>query len=80
MCSEVQTLELTRTLFHHVVPINHDTVSEQEEEAEEEQQQFPNKGFWRAKGCLLNQEQEEACSVCTTYAGYANSAKKGKGK
>ena len=30
--------------FHHVVPINHDTVCEHEEEAEEEeeQQQFPH--------------------------------------
>ena len=79
LCSGVQTLELTSKLFHHVVPINHDTVSEQEEEAEEEeQQQFPHKGFWRAKGCLLIQEKEEACSVCTTYAGCANSAQKAK--
>ena len=79
LCSGVQTLELTSKIFHHVVPINHDTVIEQEEEVEEEeQQQFPHKGFWRAKGCLLIQEQEEACSVCTTYAGCANSAPKAK--
>ena len=79
LCSGVQTLEVTSKLFHHVVPINHDTVSEQEEEAEEEeQQQFPHKGFWRAKGCLPIQEKEEACSVCTTYAGCANSAQKAK--
>ena len=51
LCNGVQTLELTSKLFHHVVPINHDTVSEHEEEEaaeEEEQQQFPHKGFWRA--------------------------------
>ena len=80
LCSGVQTLELTSKIFHHIVPINHDTVIEQEEEVEEEeQQQFPHKGFWRAKGCLLIQEQEEeACSVCTTYAGCANSAPKAK--
>lgn len=68
LCTGVQTLELTSKLSHHVVPINHDTVSEHEEEEaeEEEQQQFPHKGFWRAKGCLLIQEQEEACCVCTT--------------
>ena len=72
LCSGVQTLELTSKIFHHVVPINHDTVIEQEEKVEEEeQQQFPHKGFWRAKGCLLIQEQEEACSVCRTYAGCA---------
>lgn len=68
LCNGVQTLELTSKLSHHVVPINHDTVSEHEEEEaeEEEQQQFPHKGFWRAKGCLLIQEQGEACCVCTT--------------
>ena len=51
LCNGVQTLELPSKLFHHVVPINHDTVSEHEEEEaaeEEEQQQFPHKGFWRA--------------------------------
>ena len=76
LCNGVQTLELTSKLFHHVVPINHDTVSEHEEE--EEQQQFPYKSFWRAKGCLLIQEPGEACCVCTTYVGCANSAQKAK--
>lgn len=68
LCNGVQTLELTSKLFRHVVPIDHDTVSEHEEEEaeEEEQQQFPHKGFWRAKGCLVIQEQGEACCVCTT--------------
>ena len=28
----VQTLELSSKLFHHVVPINHDSVSDEEEE------------------------------------------------
>ena len=79
LCSGVQTLELTSKLFHHVVPINHDTVSEREEEAVEEvQQQFPHKGLWRAKGCLFIQEQEEACSVCTTYAGCAQKARESR--
>ena len=32
LCNGVQTLELPSKLFHHVVPINHDTVSEHEEE------------------------------------------------
>ena len=46
-------MELTSKLFHHVVPINHDTLSKHEEEAEEEeQQQFPHKCFWRAKDNL----------------------------
>ena len=35
---------------------------------EEEQQQFPNKGLWRAKGCLLIiQGGVVTSSVCTTY-------------
>ena len=75
LCNGVQTLELSSKLFHHVVPINHDSVSDEEEE----QQQFPNKGFWRAKGCLLIiQGREVTCSVCTTYAACIDSAKKAK--
>ena len=31
LCNGVQTLELTSKLFRHVVPIDHDTVSEHEE-------------------------------------------------
>lgn len=73
LCNGVQTLELSSKLLHHVVPINHDSVSDEEEE----QQQFPNKGFWSAKGCLLIiQGQEVTCSVCTTYAACIDSAKK----
>ena len=32
LCDGVQTLELSGKLFHHVVPINHDSVSDDEEE------------------------------------------------
>ena len=42
-------MELTSKLFHHVVPDNHDCMGEEEEQ----QQQFPHKGFWRVKECLL---------------------------
>ena len=76
LCDGVQTLELSSKLFHHVVPINHDSVSDDEEK---EQQQFPNKGFWRAKGCLLIiQGREVTCSVCITYDACVDSAKKAK--
>ena len=68
-------MELSSKLFHHVVPINHDSVSDEEEE----QQQFRNKGFWRARGCLLIiQGRKVTCSVCTTYAACIDSAKKAK--
>ena len=73
LCDGVQRLELSSKPFQHVVRINHDSVSDEEEE----QQQFPNKGFSRAKGCLLIiQEGEVACCVCTTYATCEDSAKK----
>ena len=75
LCDGVQTLEISSKLFHHVVPINHDSISDEEEE----QRQFLNKGFWRARGCLLIvQGGEVTCSVCTTYATCEESAKKVK--
>ena len=78
LCKGVQTLNPNpNKLFHHIVPINHDSVSDEEEE--EEEQQFPNKGFWRAKGCLLIiQGQEVTCSVYTSYAACIDSALKAK--
>ena len=75
LCDGVQTLEMSSKLFHHVVPINHDSISDEEEE----HRQFPNKGFWRARGCLLIvQGGEVTCSVCTTSATCEESAKKVK--
>ena len=32
LCDGVQTLEISSKLFHHVVPINHDSISDEEEE------------------------------------------------
>ena len=46
LCDGVSTMELNGKLYHHVIPLSHDTFGEEE-------QQFPHKGFWRAKGCLL---------------------------
>ena len=44
VCCGVDVQEFTGKLFHHVVPTS--------EEADEEEQ-FPHKGYWRAKGCLI---------------------------
>ena len=48
LCSGVTTFELTSKLFHHVIPINEDSL-----EDGDQNQPFPNKGFWRTMGCFL---------------------------
>ena len=53
LCTGVNPMELTSKLFHHVVPVNHDCMGK-----EEEKQQFPHKGFWRVKECLLFNEAD----------------------
>ena len=50
LCDGVNAIELSSKLFHHVIPVCHDPMHDGEEN---EEQQFPHKGFWRVKGCLL---------------------------
>ena len=50
----VSTMELNVKLYHHVIPLSHDTFGEEE-------QQFPHKGFWRAKVCFLLCQQGVVC-------------------
>lgn len=46
LCSGVDATEVTSKVYHHVIPIIHDSM-------EEQLQQFPHKGFWRARECSL---------------------------
>ena len=61
----MEASELTSQLFHHVIPINKDSL-----QACEQGEQFPNKGFWRSKDCHLMCEKEVgegACPQCLEY-------------
>ena len=64
LCCGVEASELTSQLFHHVIPINEDPLQEGEQG-----ELFPNKGYWRTKGCdLMNRgEAENACQACADY-------------
>ena len=70
LCDGVSTMELNGKLYHHVIPLSHDTFGEEEE------QQFPHKGFWRAKGCFLLCEQGVVCCECEEFTCYAENARK----
>ena len=70
VCCGVDVQEFTGNLFHHVVPTS--------EEADEEEQ-FPHKGYWRAKGCLIVCGiSEPVCGVCNEYTSCIASVKKAK--
>ena len=47
MCDGVSKMERNGKLYHHVIPLIHDTFGEEKEH------QFPQKGFWRAKDCFF---------------------------
>lgn len=74
LCDGVQTMELTSKLFHHVVPISNDSMAEDEAE----QQQFPHKGYWRARGCFLVSQEDCVCTTCKNYIVSAENARKGR--
>ena len=70
VCCGVDVQEFTGKLFQHVVPAS--------EEADEEEQ-FPHKGYWRAKGCLIVCGiSEPVCGVCNEYTSCIASVKKAK--
>ena len=73
LCDGVSTLELSGKMFHHVIPVIHDSLGEEEEE-----QQFPHKGFWKAKGCLLLNQQVDICNECDEFVSSVENARKGK--
>jgi len=64
LCCGVEASELTSQLFHHVIPINVDSL-----QACEQGEQFPNKGFWRSKDCHLMCEKVKihAYNVWSTW-------------
>ena len=69
LCDGVSTIELNDKLYHYVIPLSHDTFGEEE-------QQFPHKGFWRAKGCFLLCQQGVVCCECEEFMCCAENARK----
>ena len=69
LCDGVSTIELNDKLYHHVIPLSHDTFGEEE-------QQFPHNGFWRAKGCFLLCRQGVVCCECEEFMCCAENARK----
>lgn len=58
LCGGANATEITSKLFHHVVPLNQDLTGDEDSE------QFPQKGYWRVKGCvLLMSEQYSVCGA-----------------
>lgn len=45
LCGGVNASEMTGKLYHHVISLNQDLV------VDEDSQQFPQEGYWIAKGC-----------------------------
>ena len=74
LCTGIQACEITGKMFHHVVPLNISD-SDSEDDEQQQQEQFPNKGFWRYKGCLLLQE-EDICVLCDESTSNSCKAKK----
>ena len=72
LCDGVSIMELNGKLYHHVIPLSHDTFGEEEE------QQFPHKGFWRAKGCFLLCQQRVVCCKCDEFMCCSENARKSK--
>ena len=72
LCGGVNASEMTSKLYHHVIPLNQDLV------VDEDSQQFPHKGYWKAKGCLLLCGQDSVCVTCTEYLVSARSSSNAK--
>jgi hypothetical protein len=75
LCCGVDATEVTTNsgkLYHHVIPISHDSM-------EEQCQQFPHKGFWRARECSLLCEKDDTgdvCNACSEYLISVNTSRK----
>ena len=75
LCVGVSITELTSKLYHHVIPVNEDSMDIDEDSSH----RFPHHGYWRAKECSLICKQDNAvCDACEDYLLGADKAKKGK--
>ena len=75
MCCGVTTTKLVSKLYHRVIPINHDSMQDNDE------QQFPHKAYWRSRNCSLLFEQDgisNVCHFCSEYLTAASISRKGK--
>lgn len=73
LCCGVDATEITSKLYHHVIPISHDSM--------EEEQPFPHKGFWRARECSLLCEKDTSqviCNACSDYLISVNASRRVK--
>lgn len=70
VCDGVNPSEMTSKLYHHVVPLNPDLDLDDNE-------QFPHKGYWRAKDCLLVCDNS-VCESCQEYLLSTSSCRKAK--
>ena len=61
LCVGVSITELTSKLYHHVIPVNQDSMDIDEDS----NHRFPHHGYWRAKECSLICKQDNAvCDAC----------------
>ena len=75
LCVGVSITKLTSKLYHHVIPVNEDSMDIDEDSSH----RFPHHGYWRAKECSLICKQDNAiCDACEDYLLGADKAKKGK--
>ena len=75
-CSGVTPSEMTSKLYHHVIPIEQDLSADEDDK---DAQQFPHKGYWRARACwILLKEEESMCQACSEYLVYTKTASEAK--
>ena len=72
LCVGVSITELPSKLYHPVIPVNHDSMDIDEDS----NQQFPHRGYWRAKECC--KQDNAVCDACEDYLLGADKAKKGR--
>ena len=75
LCDGVDVVDMTSQLFHHIIPIDGNSL------VDDQKQQFAHKSYWRSQGCWMMCEKEESvCTSCTDYLMCANSSSKAKAR